>query len=409
MQKESLVVQNFFTLKDIDIDLAKFNVFIGEQASGKSLLVKLIYFFRNTILLPIINYRTSSIDLKVMFVSLLTRILNLNISNHGANSEIIYKIGAYSIKLIIANENITIEWSENITLLYSEKRNELLKQYTEIGENIDLSDMVRYALMEVQVSNAINSINFGANSLKRFLPAGRMSLLSVGYNLFGMIQDSNENVNLNPLIIQFGQDYQNAISKFSNVSGLEEIEKLSLFEARSENILKGKYVNDAVNGFIQQSGFQTRLLHGSSGQQEFLPVYIILRDYLLSKQSGSGYLFIEEPEAHLYPTAQKSIVELLVYVTNVTNSSGLYITTHSPYVLAVLDNLITAYDVRDKQTEFDANLLIPFEDVSAYFIKDGLAHDLRDVENRIIVAEELDSVSEQNAMEFDHLLDLKYE
>ena len=99
----------------------------------------------------------------------------------------------------------------------------------------------------------------------------------------------------------------------------------------------------------------------------------------------------------------------MVYVTNVTNSSGLYITTHSPYVLAVLDNLITAYDVRDKQTEFDANLLIPFEDVSAYFIKDGLAHDLRDVENRIIVAEELDSVSEQNAMEFDHLLDLKYE
>ncbi len=408
MQKESLVVKNFFTLKDIDIDLAKFNVFIGEQASGKSLLVKLIYFFRNTILLPIINYRTSSSDLNVMFVSLFTRILNLNISNYGANSEIIYKIGDYSIKLIIANENITIVWSENITLLYSEKRNELLKQYTETGKNIDLSEIVRYSLMEVQVSNAINSINFGANSLKRFLPAGRMSLLSVGYN-FGMIQDNNENLNLNPLIIQFGQDYQNAISKFSNVSGLEEIEKLSLFEAHSENILKGKYVNDAINGFIQQDGFQTRLLHGSSGQQEFLPIYIILRNYLLSKQSNSGFLFIEEPEAHLYPTAQKSIVELLVYVTNVTNSSGLYITTHSPYVLAVLDNLITAYDVRDKQTEFDANLLIPFEDVSSYFIKDGLAHDLRDVENRIIVAEELDSVSEQNAMEFDHLLDLKYE
>lgn len=36
MSKERLVIKNFFTLKDVDIELGKYNVFIGEQVSGKS-------------------------------------------------------------------------------------------------------------------------------------------------------------------------------------------------------------------------------------------------------------------------------------------------------------------------------------------------------------------------------------
>ena len=54
-------------------------------------------------------------------------------------------------------------------------------------------------------------------------------------------------------------------------------------------------------------------------------------------------------------------------------------------------------------------MLVPFEEVRAYYIADGGARDLRDHENRLILADNLDKVSEQTALDFDELLDLKYE
>ena len=55
MKKEQLVIKNFFTLKDVYIGLGKYNVFIGEQASGKSLLIKLISFFNSMLITSILR------------------------------------------------------------------------------------------------------------------------------------------------------------------------------------------------------------------------------------------------------------------------------------------------------------------------------------------------------------------
>ena len=43
---ERLIVDNFLNLKHIDIDVAKINIIIGRQAQGKSVLAKLVYFFK---------------------------------------------------------------------------------------------------------------------------------------------------------------------------------------------------------------------------------------------------------------------------------------------------------------------------------------------------------------------------
>ena len=43
---QQLTVKNFLTLKDISLDIPKINIIIGPQAEGKSLLAKLIYFFK---------------------------------------------------------------------------------------------------------------------------------------------------------------------------------------------------------------------------------------------------------------------------------------------------------------------------------------------------------------------------
>ena len=75
----------------------------------------------------------------------------------------------------------------------------------------------------------------------------------------------------------------------------------------------------------------------SSGQQE---VIRIIQDviYILNEKQKASRI-IEEPETHLFPKAQKLLIELLILVANKTNSQ-LIITTHSPYVQATFNNML---------------------------------------------------------------------
>ena len=43
---QRIIVKNFLGVKEVDIKIGKVLVLIGEQASGKSTLAKLIYFFQ---------------------------------------------------------------------------------------------------------------------------------------------------------------------------------------------------------------------------------------------------------------------------------------------------------------------------------------------------------------------------
>ena len=69
---------------------------------------------------------------------------------------------------------------------------------------------------------------------------------------------------------------------------------------------------------------------------------IILKSLNYINSTGGGYtIYIEEPEAHLFPTAQKRIVQLLARTFNNTNSNfQIIVTTHSPYILSSFNNLI---------------------------------------------------------------------
>lgn len=44
---ERIIIKNFGGLEEVDITLEKINVFIGKQASGKSVTIKLICYFKS--------------------------------------------------------------------------------------------------------------------------------------------------------------------------------------------------------------------------------------------------------------------------------------------------------------------------------------------------------------------------
>ena len=121
----------------------------------------------------------------------------------------------------------------------------------------------------------------------------------------------------------------------------------------------------------------------------------------------SVQLFIEEPEQNLYPESQKKIIlEIISSLKNAlpkgTKESMVVMTTHSPYMLSVLNVLMAWADAMEKKPNderlkqlINEDYLMPLSVYSAYFIsKDGTFEDIIDKEMSMISGNELDGVSD---------------
>ena len=123
----------------------------------------------------------------------------------------------------------------------------------------------------------------------------------------------------------------------------------------------------------------TLLEKASAGQQN---VIRILQDMFTNVLYNEvTFRVIEEPEAHLHPIAQKHLMYIIALMRNHIDSQ-IVITTHSPYLLAVLQNLLTAGQLsvktREAATEIQKRIpelcwLLP-DDVEVYHLKDGASH-----------------------------------
>jgi predicted ATP-dependent endonuclease of OLD family len=150
--------------------------------------------------------------------------------------------------------------------------------------------------------------------------------------------------------------------------------KLYDIKNRIDKILKGEYQIDHRGEIIVLNMEQeyVYLSNASSGQQESIR---ILQDIFINILDDAKVLrIIEEPEAHLFPVAQKQLIELLALMVNHNDDNQLIITTHSPYVLTVFNNLLFANRVVEKNpsTESEVAQIIPQDswlsakDFSAY-------------------------------------------
>jgi hypothetical protein len=90
----------------------------------------------------------------------------------------------------------------------------------------------------------------------------------------------------------------------------------------------------------------------------------------------------------------------------------LTITTHSPYTLTTVNNLIYAYQVG--QTNSNVNDIVPQKlwlnpnDVGAWFVEEGTVRSIVDEENGQIRAEEIDKISDTLNLEYDKIMEMKF-
>ena len=186
--------------------------------------------------------------------------------------------------------------------------------------------------------------------------------------------------------------------------------RLKLANRLIREVLQGQYSNSEFGERIVHPGQgYVYLKNASSGQQESIR---ILQDAFLSIYQGNKLLrIVEEPEAHLFPEAQMATIQLLVLMLNSAPSGHLILTTHSPYTLTVINNLIYAAKIGTLHSD-QANSIIPKElwipliNVSAYMLQNGEASSIIDDELGEIKAELIDEISNVINSQYDQLLQL---
>lgn len=132
--------------------------------------------------------------------------------------------------------------------------------------------------------------------------------------------------------------------------------------------------------------------------------------YLLNNKKA--YFIIEEPESNLFPNAQKAVIEFVSMIQNSDNK--ILLTTHSPYVLGTLNNLLYSYDIykSDENKKEKLNKIIKkefwinYDNFSSYFLKNGGCKNCLDEAARCIQNEVIDEASNIINKEFDLLVEM---
>ena len=177
-----------------------------------------------------------------------------------------------------------------------------------------------------------------------------------------------------------------------------------------DSILKGYYSYQNGIERINFAGGETAINFASSGQQEVVWILIII--VILMLNDRKVFMIIEEPEAHLFPVAQKQIIDLVSLFAN-HNKNQILLTTHSPYILSSFNNLLYAHklgveeDKKEVANIVDPHLWINPNRLDAYILEDGTTRTIVDREMGLIQSAEIDRASNIIIDTFNQLFDLE--
>ncbi|MBD1828952.1 ATP-binding protein [Microcoleus vaginatus GB1-A2] len=426
---EKLIVRNFAGIKDLEIEIKRINILIGPQASGKSVCAKLLFYFKNFVweILSVVNNEQTKRNLDSNYSKTFEEYFPPD--SWGKQDFFIrYEISNVFIEVSRKQDTkgrISLSYSDFFKKQLADLRN-LLKKAREESSEITLSNNIinsslfgHKILKDHLVESLGRSIGREAAFNQLFIPAGRSFFANLQSNIFSFLSSNNT---LDPFLRSFGSTYE-TIKKLRikyNIylehkytkDILEEINRLI------EQSLCGKHIQEKGKDFLEVAdGRRISIANSSSGQQETLPLTIILAalPFIASPPVGQT-VYIEEPEAHLFPSAQRNIIELIATVFNSRQEQlQFFITTHSPYVLTALNNLLQAGLIYEESSEDIQHQLekivsryksLDVSDLSAYVLSDGKCNSIVCPDTGLIDARVIDSVSDELAIEFDQLLKL---
>ncbi|MEN9909864.1 MAG: hypothetical protein RLZZ540_3013 [Bacteroidota bacterium] len=443
MERAKLIVKNFGPLKDIEIEVREMVTFIGAQASGKSTLAKLLSIFEDE------NFRSDSkitfedelkkynilsylkdesfIEYKTIDVNTtiaeflffekkfskntlqetLSRLKGLDVKNSSDEPDF-NRIIKTLIKLVINAYNLLNK--ENFYLVFETEKQKIkfeidflkVRIKNDKINDLDVEMLIEILGIEKSIENYIFLYDkiisvfpniFSFDSI--YIPSERNFLHLIAENTLGLI---NNNVQIPKHLLNSGQDYEKAIQTIKELP-------LSIIDK------KIKYKREGKTSYIYHNETEkVDLLESASGLQSVIPI-LLLVEYSKSLKDNYNFNFVvEEPELNLYPKAQHELIKYLVK-NCLLDRKNLILTTHSPFVLASINNLLLAFD-KGQNNPKEVNKIIKKEswlnpkNFIAYELKNGKAKKIMDDKLGQIKENMIDSVSDSFSNEFDKLLDL---
>lgn len=427
MQK--IEIRNFGPINELNLDIKDFIIFIGPQASGKSTIAKTIFFFKS-LNDDLVKYFIESVDKNDFSKSIGTYAKSIRqkyldyfgSSTHlnGLHLKYYYTENIWiSITIETNHKYITPNFSEQFKDDFKNLVKEAIEFSSSLGQrNPSLLTSKDLLQIDSEKRKFVSYVKEKCNSIFQedreliFIPAGRSLLATLSdqlqfinpRNLDFLMRTFLDKINIVRPI--FNKSLSDIIKERRLLTQYEiDYNKTKLAEEIISKILKGKYQYDKDGEKIfYETNKYVKLNFSSSGQQESLWILLLLFIIILEKQNV--FIVIEEPEAHLFPEAQKEISNLIALMSNVENSQVI-ITTHSPYILASLNNLILANKVGSEninvEKRINKNLWINRDKVYAALVTKGQVKDIIDKELNIIQQENIDSVSGTINDEFDFL------
>ncbi|MEB3231408.1 MAG: ATP-binding protein [Leptolyngbyaceae bacterium] len=428
---ETLTIQDFAGIKYLEIEIKKINILIGPQASGKSICAKILFYFKSFVwnMLSVIENEQTKRELDADFRKTFEEYFPPS-SWGKQNFCLRYEVGDLFIEIsrrdLVNKGRLTIEYSDffkkelgrlrTISKRAKESLSNGKTNYDDFDRLYLSRQMLREALVDSLEKIACREVAFD----QLFIPAGRSFFANLQSNIFSFLSNNNA---LDPFLREFGSIYENMklirLRARRRDKEVDEKEKYIREEINRliEKSLCGKYIHEKGEDFLEVTdGRRISVANSSSGQQETLPLTIMLSMLPLLVSSAGRTVYIEEPEAHLFPDAQRNIVELIATVFNSQSEQiQFFITTHSPYVLTAFNNLLQAgilykepkMGVLDKlQKIISKYKSIDVSDLTAYALSDGECKNIICPETKLIDAKMIDSVSDELAIQFDELLEL---
>ena len=381
MKKERLVIKNFGPIKSVDLTLGKMTVLIGDNATGKSTIAKVLSICRYFSYM----YGSNEQGFSTFYLALkehgIIDFLKLKLNK----TEIFYENEDYTINFHIEKSDIVLENDEPI--------------FQTARKVIPKTEKFKKLINELNLSNDNQNI----------------SLLDI---------DKLKNVMNNPLFIPIERIVQSI--SFNKDLLLSEVTQDQLRKLRRIAMSYNKptqipvldldfYTNNGLDFVKKQKDAEyLKLSQSASGWQSTTPIVLGIKYYNEIKPKSKTFI-IEEPENNLFPKTQKQLVEF--FVENINKHEHQFILpTHSPYILSAINNCLYAghlskmyngslneelNNILNKENWLDIN------DLSVYYLENGESKDILNRTEGLIDIDDLDSVSRDINKTFDELLNLE--
>ncbi|MCI9249208.1 MAG: ATP-binding protein [Dorea sp.] len=425
-------ITNFGPIKKAVINTNKrMQILIGTQASGKSTVCKVVYFcqkIRDYTLEFLMDASQFTDNHKSEYFNNYMKYLARQFMGcfgktlHMKKFKIVYYFGSNKIEITLNDDGFIRyifdeELKNKVYSLLLESSEMFINELNSSKISSIIDNITALAMLKQQFQNRL-CILFESETDIIYIPAGRSLLATMSEKLHesttsDMDLTMQEFINLiRNTKSKFGAKIPDIVKNYTKtVKGQINNSSLELAYEIIRDIFKADYTSESDGEKIYfDERHWVKLMYSSSGQQEVL--WILMLSFIIILEKKKSFVIVEEPEAHLFPIAQKKVVDLIALMVNTTGSKAI-ITTHSPYILTSL-NILLYSDKVEKLLKGKAviqkNLRIPYDSFTAYKLENSAdtqesLENLLDEESHMIRTDYIDEVSSISNAELERLLD----